>query len=173
MTTFVVARNNYPVTPRRTIREYNLRGLLSPRDGQFWNAIYGVSCHPETDNSGILSTGSLVTPRRTILECNLRGLKQLFMFYTYILTNVNNTVLYVGVTNNLIRRTYEHKQKLVDGFTKKYNVNKLIYFEQFSDVRIAIQREKQLKSFSRIKKINLINQLNPEWIDLYNSILDS
>ncbi len=146
------------------------------------------SCHPETDNSRIQSTGSLVTPRRTIREynlrglvtprrtireCNLRGLKQLFMFYTYILTNVNNTVLYVGVTNNLIRRTYEHKQKLVDGFTKKYNVNKLIYFEQFSDVRIAIQREKQLKSFSRIKKINLINQLNPEWIDLYNSILDS
>lgn len=93
------------------------------------------------------------------------------MYFVYILTNNNNKALYVGITNDLVRRIYEHKQKIIDGFTKRYNVNKLVYFEQTSDVNSAISREKQLKSFSRDKKENLINHYNPQWIDLYDSIL--
>ena len=86
----------------------------------------------------------------------------------YILTNKNNTVLYVGVTNNLTRRIWEHKSKLIEGFTKKYNVDKLVYFESFDNPKDAIKKEKQLKAGSRKKKIELINKINPEWKDLYN-----
>ena len=86
----------------------------------------------------------------------------------YILTNKNNSVLYVGVTNNLTGRIWEHKSKLIEGFTKKYNVDKLVYFESFDSPESAIKREKQLKAGSRKKKIELINSLNPEWKDLYN-----
>ena len=93
------------------------------------------------------------------------------MYFVYILTSNNNKALYVGITNDLVRRIYEHKQKIIDGFTKRYNVNKLVYFEQTSDVNSAISREKQLKSFSRDKKDNLINHYNPQWVDLYDSIL--
>ena len=71
------------------------------------------------------------------------------MYFVYILTSNNNKALYVGITNDLVRRIYEHKQKIIDGFTKRYNVNKLVYFEQTSDVNSAISREKQLKSFWR------------------------
>ena len=92
-------------------------------------------------------------------------------YYVYILTNIRNTVLYIGVTNNLIRRIYEHKNKFVDGFTKKYNLIKLVYFEQTNDVDSAIEREKKLKKWSRIKKINLIESINPNWTDLYNSLI--
>ena len=92
-------------------------------------------------------------------------------YYIYILTNINNTTLYIGVTNDLIRRVYEHKNKLVDGFTKKYNLVKLVYFEQTTDVNVAIEREKQLKKWNRQKKIFLINNLNPGWIDLYDSLI--
>ena len=88
------------------------------------------------------------------------------MYYVYILTNIRNNVLYVGVTNDLERRVYEHKNKLVEGFTKKYNVNKLVYFEQTSDVNSAIAREKQLKGLLKIKKEKLINEFNPNWKDL-------
>ena len=87
-------------------------------------------------------------------------------YYVYILTNKNNTVLYIGVTNNLERRMYEHKNKLVDGFTKRYNISKLVFFESSSDVKSAIGREKQLKKWSRRKKEELINQMNPSWKDL-------
>ncbi|MFZ1517306.1 MAG: GIY-YIG nuclease family protein [Ignavibacteriaceae bacterium] len=86
----------------------------------------------------------------------------------YILTNKNNSVLYVGVTNNLTRRIWEHKSKLIEGFTKKYNIDKLIYFESFDNPKDAIKREKQLKAGSRKKKIELVNKFNPEWKDLYN-----
>jgi putative endonuclease len=86
----------------------------------------------------------------------------------YILTNKNNTVFYVGVTNNLTRRIWEHKSKLIEGFTKKYNVDKLVYLETFDNPSDAIKREKQLKAGSRKKKVELINKLNPEWKDLYN-----
>ena len=92
-------------------------------------------------------------------------------YYIYILTNQYNTVFYVGVTNNLIRRVYEHKNKLVKGFTSKYNIKKLVYYEVFSDVRDAIYREKQIKSWSRKKKIEMIEKFNPEWKDLYEEIL--
>ncbi len=81
-------------------------------------------------------------------------------YYVYILTNKNNTVLYVGVTNNLVRRVWEHKSKLIGGFTKKYNVTKLVYFEKYNDPTSAIVREKQLKAGSRKKKLELINALN-------------
>jgi putative endonuclease len=87
-------------------------------------------------------------------------------YCVYILTNQNNTVLYTGVTNNLPRRTYEHKSKLVDGFTKRYNINKLVYYEVFDRIENAILREKQIKGGSRAKKVALIKSLNPKWSDL-------
>lgn len=86
------------------------------------------------------------------------------------MTNKNNKVIYTGFTNDLKRRVYEHKEKLIDGFTKKYNVHKLVYFESTSDVRSAIQREKQIKAGSRQKKIDLINSVNKDWKDLYDEI---
>jgi putative endonuclease len=87
------------------------------------------------------------------------------------MANQNNTVLYTGVTNNLLRRVYEHKQRLVDGFTKRYNVDKLVYYEVFADVGDAITREKQIKASSRKKKETLINSFNNTWSDLYESIV--
>lgn len=87
-------------------------------------------------------------------------------YYVYILTNQTNTTLYIGVTNNLQRRLFEHKNKLVDGFTKKYNINKLIYFESTNDVESAIAREKQLKGWTRQKKNNLIATTNPNWNEI-------
>jgi len=91
-------------------------------------------------------------------------------YYVYIMTNVRNTVLYVGVTNDLIRRIYEHKEKLVDGFTKKYNLIKLVHYEVFEDIENAILREKQIKAGSRQKKVQLINNINREWRDLYDEL---
>jgi putative endonuclease len=87
-------------------------------------------------------------------------------YYVYILTTTHNKVLYVGVTNDLARRTAEHQNETVDGFTKKYNVHKLVYFEAYSDPQIAIKREKQLKRWIRKKKIELIESQNPDWKDL-------
>jgi putative endonuclease len=81
------------------------------------------------------------------------------------MTNKSGT-LYVGVTNNLKKRVYEHKSKLIDGFTKKYNITRLLYFETFSDIRSAIRREKTIKGWLRRKKVELINKSNPEWNDL-------
>lgn len=91
--------------------------------------------------------------------------------YVYIMTNKNNTTVYIGVTSNLIKRIYEHKNKLVDGFTKKYNLNKLVYFENCNDIENAINREKYLKGKTRKYKNDLINLINPEWKDLYESII--
>jgi putative endonuclease len=87
-------------------------------------------------------------------------------FCVYIMTNKSNTVLYTGVTNDLVRRVYEHKQKLTKGFTSKYNVTKLVYYEASTDINSAIAREKQIKAGSRRKKIALIETMNPEWKDL-------
>ena len=87
-------------------------------------------------------------------------------YYVYILTNTHHNVLYTGVTNDLERRCYEHKQKKIKGFTQKYNVDKLIYFERFDSIDSAIDREKQIKGFSREKKQALINQLNKNWKEL-------
>jgi len=86
------------------------------------------------------------------------------------MTNKRNTVLYTGITNDLKRRVYEHKEKLVHGFTKKYNITKLVYCEVFADPENAILREKQIKAGSRQKKIDLINSINREWLDLYERI---
>ena len=92
--------------------------------------------------------------------------------YVYILTNKNHTVLYTGVTSDLIRRVYEHKHHLYqDSFTAKYKVERLIYFEETSDMNAAIEREKQIKSWSRMKKFFLIKEKNPALNDIYNSLL--
>ena len=91
-------------------------------------------------------------------------------YYVYIMTNKNNTVLYTGITNDLKKRIYEDKEKLVEGFTKRYNIRKLVYYEIFKDVRSAILREKQIKSGSRAKKIELVKNMNSEWNDLYSEL---
>ena len=92
-------------------------------------------------------------------------------YYVYIASNPQNNVFYTGVTNNLMRRIWEHKQKLVPGFTKKYNINKLVFYEVFEDINAAILREKQIKGGSREKKLKLVEADNPEFGDLYNSII--
>ncbi len=86
------------------------------------------------------------------------------------MTNKRKTVLYTGVTNDLKQRVYEHKVKLVAGFTKKYNTDRLLYYEIFDDIYNAIAREKQIKAGSRQKKINLVNSMNPAWKDLYDDL---
>jgi putative endonuclease len=86
------------------------------------------------------------------------------------MTNKNHTTLYTGITNNLKKRIYEHKEKLVDGFTKRYNINKLVYYEIFDDAYNAISREKQIKGGSRKKKIALIEGMNKGWKDLYDEL---
>ena len=95
------------------------------------------------------------------------SMKQSFI---YIMTNKLNTVFYIGVTENLIKRVYQHKNKLVSGFTEKYNINKLVYYEIYEDITEAIKREKQLKGGSRQKKIDLIKNHNPKFTDLYEEI---
>ena len=92
--------------------------------------------------------------------------------YVYILFNKRNGTLYVGVTSNLVKRVYEHKQKFVKGFTEKYGIDKLGYYEVFEDILTAIEREKKLKNSPRKKKLELIEINNPDWNDLYYEILD-
>lgn len=91
--------------------------------------------------------------------------------YIYILFNKRNGTLYTGVTSNLVRRIYEHKNKLIEGFTKKYGVDKLGYYEEYDNITQAILREKQIKAGSRQKKLKLIESLNPDWQDLYEQII--
>lgn len=91
-------------------------------------------------------------------------------FYVYILTNKDNRVLYTGVTNDLKRRVFEHKEKLIKGFTGRYNINKLVYYEILEDAENAIIREKQIKAGSRAKKIKLINGFNAGWSDLFDGL---
>jgi len=91
-------------------------------------------------------------------------------YYIYIITNKINTVLYTGVTSDLKKRIWEHKEKVTEGFTKNYNINKLIFFEIYNDPENAILREKQIKAGSRIKKVKLITGINPEWKDLYDKL---
>jgi len=100
---------------------------------------------------------------------NHKNMKQ-HNYYVYMITNKSNLVLYIGVTNDLIRRVWEHKTHYIKGFTDKYNVEKLVFYEHYSDINTAIQREKQLKTWKREWKNNLINTMNPKWIDLYESI---
>ncbi|MBR4106521.1 MAG: GIY-YIG nuclease family protein [Alphaproteobacteria bacterium] len=90
--------------------------------------------------------------------------------YVYIMTNKNNTTLYVGVTNDLVRRVYEHKNHLIDGFTNRYNLTKLVYYEVIDGEEQAIQREKDLKKFFKDYKRRIITEFNPQWNDLYSQI---
>ncbi|MFH1098607.1 MAG: GIY-YIG nuclease family protein [Candidatus Uhrbacteria bacterium] len=91
-------------------------------------------------------------------------------FYVYILTNAARTVLYIGVTNDLVRRVFEHREKFVDGFTKRYHLNRLVYYEVFTTAYDAITREKQLKGWTRKRKLDLIQQMNSSLRDLYPEI---
>jgi len=91
-------------------------------------------------------------------------------YYVYIMTNSTNTVTYTGVTNDLYRRIYEHKNKLSEGFTAKYNINKLVYYEVCQNVESAIMREKQIKRGSRADKVELVNMMNQDWNDLYEEL---
>lgn len=92
-------------------------------------------------------------------------------YYVYIMTDEFNSVLYTGVTNDLIRRVYEHKNELLKGFTKRYRATKLVYYEALEDARTSIEREKQIKAGSRKKKIELIKSMNPQWRDLYKDLV--
>jgi putative endonuclease len=91
-------------------------------------------------------------------------------YYVYVLASKIGGTLYIGVTNDLIRRVYEHREKLAEGFTKKYGVARLVYYEQHTDIEAAIQREKRLKKWNRAWKSQLIEENNPNWDDLYISI---
>jgi putative endonuclease len=92
-------------------------------------------------------------------------------YFVYIMTNKYNTVLYTGVTNDLMRRVWEHKEGFGSTFTSRYRVNKLVYYESYENINLAIAREKQIKGGSRQKKINLVNSLNPGWKDLYEEMI--
>ncbi len=115
----------------------------------------------------IISLTSLRAKRSNLYNISMR------YSYVYILTNEKNTVLYIGVTDNLIKRVYQHKMKLASGFTSKYNVSKLVYYEIYEDITEAINREKQLKGGSRKKKIDLVIKSNPYFADLYKEIASS
>ena len=91
--------------------------------------------------------------------------------YVYILANKKNGTLYIGVTSDLIKRIYEHRNELVEGFTKKHKVHQLVYFEQFEDIKLAIEREKQMKVWRRDWKLELIEADNPRWEDLYDGLI--
>lgn len=97
------------------------------------------------------------------------GMRQRY-YYVYILMNNRNTTVYVGVTNSLQKRIFEHKYHLIEGFTKRYNVDKLVYYEQYATLLEAIHREKQVKGWTRKKKENLISQMNPSYCDLFESL---
>jgi putative endonuclease len=92
-------------------------------------------------------------------------------YYVYILASKRNGTLYIGVTNDLMRRVYEHRNDLVEGFTKKYGVHLLVYYEQHNNAESAIQRERQMKKWNRQWKINRIQEQNPDWKDLYDAIV--
>ncbi|MFT4327407.1 MAG: GIY-YIG nuclease family protein [Wolbachia pipientis] len=93
-------------------------------------------------------------------------------YHVYILASKHNKALYIGITSNLIKRIWEHKNKAISGFTSKYNVSKLVYFEEFQDISLAISKEKLLKSWKREWKIDLIVKRNPYWADLYEEIIN-
>lgn len=91
-------------------------------------------------------------------------------YYVYILASKKNGTLYIGVTNDLVKRVYEHKNNYVEGFTKKYNVQRLVYYEDYDDINLAINREKCLKKWNRKWKLKLIEKQNPNWLDLYDKL---
>ncbi|MFC1771537.1 GIY-YIG nuclease family protein [Candidatus Margulisiibacteriota bacterium] len=93
-------------------------------------------------------------------------------YYVYIITNFSNTALYTGVTNNIYRRMFEHKNRVNKGFSMRYSLTKLVYYEIYDDINYAIEREKQIKKYKRLKKINLIKKHNPQWKDLFSYVVD-
>jgi putative endonuclease len=93
-------------------------------------------------------------------------------YFVYIMASQRHGTMYIGVTNNLIRRVYEHREKITPGFTSKYNVNRLVWFDQTGSIEAAIQHEKRLKHWQRAWKIEMIEKANPQWEDLYSSLLD-
>jgi putative endonuclease len=93
-------------------------------------------------------------------------------YFVYIMASQRHGTMYIGVTNNLIRRVYEHREKITPGFTSKYNVNRLVWFDQTDSIEAAIQHEKRLKHWQRAWKIEMIEKANPQWEDLYSSLLD-
>jgi len=107
---------------------------------------------------------------KTVIPAQAGIQKSMKSYFVYILANKRNGTLYIGVTNDLVRRVYEHKQGMVEGFTKKYSVKQLVFFEETNDVESAITREKRLKKWNRRWKIELIEKQNPDWKDLYNEI---
>ena len=138
--------------------------------------------HPVIVRSGIprlrFGTGSAISVGLPSCRCEEHSAEAISgtigvvskQYYVYVMTNSRNTVLYVGVTGDLIKRVYEHKAKLADGFTSKYNIVKLVYYEVFEDIENAILREKQIKAGSRQKKVRLIDSTNREWHDLYDAL---
>jgi len=136
--------------------------------------------YTQGDRSGGRLAGVILSARRVILSVkgailSVKGVilsvaKDLMdQYYVYIMTNKSKT-LYTGVTNELKRKVYEHKQKIANGFTKKYNITKLVYYEVYKDPISAISREKQIKAGSRQKKIDLISSTNKDWLDLYDEL---
>ena len=119
------------------------------------------------DTTAVVSSTPSVISTRSVISTNGRNLvPREHCYYVYLLTNKNDKVMYVGVTNHLERRVHEHKTKRIPGFTEKYNVNKLVYFEETNDVIAAIEREKEIKKWRREKKNNMVVAVNPEWKDL-------
>ena len=114
----------------------------------------------------------MTTLRRVILERSegSRRIERVKMYYVYILTNKTNKVMYVGITNDLKRRLYEHKNELIDGFTKRYHVHKLVYYEAYNRSKDAIAREKRLKGLFRSRKNELVESMNPSWEDLSEKV---
>jgi putative endonuclease len=102
-----------------------------------------------------------------------KGMSRDHRYYVYILASRKNGTLYIGVTNNLLKRVHQHKTNVVEGFTKQYGVHRLVYFEQYRDIRDAINREKRMKRWKRQWKINLIEKENPEWKDLFDELMAS
>lgn len=92
-------------------------------------------------------------------------------YYVYIVASKRNGTLYIGVTSDLVKRIYDHKEGLIDGFTKKYNINILVYYEEFGDINEAIKREKNIKAWKREWKLKTIEEFNPQWVDLYDSLV--
>ena len=95
------------------------------------------------------------------------------IYSVYMLASKRNGTLYIGVTNDLVRRVYEHREKLADGFTKKHDVSMLVWHEEFSDIELAIRREKRIKKYPRKWKLNLIEKTNTDWLDLWDEITES
>jgi putative endonuclease len=123
-------------------------------------------CYSIRPEDGIISWYCVI-PAKAGIQKAMRN------YYVYILASQRNGTLYIGVTNDLVRRIHEHKNNEIEGFTKKYNIKQLVHYEQTNEIAVAIAREKQLKAWHRIWKLRLIEENNPEWRDLYEYIAES